>query len=146
MDLMDVYGPLTVVDGVDSRGLGVMKIFILRSLAKFDRLILMDDEALFDVFDLGNDAQPSPGQTRQKKTHKGNANGKRAHEQQDRENGGDVVLKRKKIAQNPIVVDSFETESDQIVPAAQGLQGAPVDGDSNIVIKKRVSSQSTNLT
>lgn len=36
-----------------------------------------------------------------------------------------------------VVVDSFETESDQIVPATQGLQGiAPTD--QNIVIKKRV--------
>ena len=34
-------------------------------------------------------------------------------------------------------MDSFETESDQIVPATQGLQGiAPTD--QNIVIKKRV--------
>jgi hypothetical protein len=38
----------------------------------------------------------------------------------------------------PIVVDSFETETDQIVPATQGLQGiAPTD--QNIIIKKRVS-------
>ena len=38
---------------------------------------------------------------------------------------------------NPIVLDSFEKESDQIVRATQGLQGAPVT-DENIVIKKRV--------
>jgi len=38
---------------------------------------------------------------------------------------------------NPIVLDSFEKESDQIVRATQGLQGAPVI-DENIVIKKRV--------
>jgi hypothetical protein len=48
--------------------------------------------------------------------------------------------KARKAEANPVVVDSFETESDQIVRAAEGLQGAPVT-DENIVIKKRVPSK-----
>jgi hypothetical protein len=46
--------------------------------------------------------------------------------------------KARKVEANPVVVDSFETESDQIVRAAEGLQGVPVT-DENIVIKKKVS-------
>jgi hypothetical protein len=48
-----------------------------------------------------------------------------------------VSKKPRNIDSAPIIVDSFEKESDQIVPATQGLQGvAPTD--QNIVIKKRV--------
>jgi hypothetical protein len=46
--------------------------------------------------------------------------------------------KPRKAEAHPVVVDSFETESDQIVRAAEGLQGVPVT-DENIVIKKKVS-------
>ena len=50
-----------------------------------------------------------------------------------------AAKKMRKLADNPIIVDSFETETDQIVPATTGLQGvAPTD--QNIVIKKRVKS------
>lgn len=49
-----------------------------------------------------------------------------------------IAKKMRKMADNPIIVDSFETETDQIVPATTGLQGvAPTD--QNIVIKKRVT-------
>ena len=48
-----------------------------------------------------------------------------------------VSKKSRGMTDNPVVVDSFETESDQIIPATQGLQGLPV-ADHNIIIKKRV--------
>ena len=76
-------------------------------------------------------------------------NGKRSHEEHsaksDDEEDVDGVIdlppstKRfRKNNDNPIVVDSFETESDQIVRATTGLQGvAPTD--ENIVIKKKVN-------
>ena len=49
-----------------------------------------------------------------------------------------ITKKVRKNTQQPIVVDSFETESDQVVPAIAGLQGIAPTND-NIVIKKRVS-------
>jgi hypothetical protein len=75
-------------------------------------------------------------------------NGKRAHDEdsqnsvgEDDINGADssppATKKSRRSKENPIVVDSFETESDQIVRATTGLQGvAPTD--ENIVIKKKV--------
>lgn len=78
--------------------------------------------------------------------------GKRSHvdvieiSSDDGEAGGAVpddsprpAKKARKADANPVVVDSFETESDQIVRAAEGLHGEPVT-DENIVIKKRVST------
>jgi len=56
------------------------------------------------------------------------------------ENTG-VAKKVRKLADNPIIVDSFETETDQIVPATTGLQGV-APKDQNIVIKKRVITYS----
>ena len=47
----------------------------------------------------------------------------------------------RKVPEQPVIVDSFETETDQIVPAAQGLQGAAIT-DQNIIIKKRVRPRS----
>ena len=66
----------------------------------------------------------------------------------DNENGGPPeefprsAKKSRKAEANPIVLDSFEKESDQIVRATQGLQGAPVT-DEDIVIKKRVPKAPT---
>lgn len=124
----------------------------------------MDDSELFDVFSIGNNPEPvqktAPGIHRQKskKSKKPDTDkkatasdastdvviGKRPYDEgNDKSNdidGGEstqVSKKPRKRNDTPIVVDSFETESDQIVPATQGLQGlAPPDH--NIVIKKRV--------
>ena len=79
----------------------------------------------------------------------GGVNGKRPHDDVSTENDVQQPMdgvqttgaakKSRKLADNPIIVDSFETETDQIVPATTGLQGvAPTDH--NIVIKKRVPS------
>jgi hypothetical protein len=79
----------------------------------------------------------------------GGVNGKRRHDhvstetskkqQMDGVESTGIARKMRKLADNPIIVDSFETETDQIVPATTGLQGvAPTD--QNIVIKKRVES------
>ena len=116
----------------------------------------MDDTELFDVFSLDNNPEPEqktvfvPVTEDLKKSRsstllpKGLA-GKRRHEVADgavdEPNGSpfpSVSKKAKKSAEDPIVVDSFETESEQVVPATQGLQGnAPLDD--KIVIKKRVT-------
>lgn len=74
-------------------------------------------------------------------------NGKRSHEdisttksdddEEEEVENTTVSKKSRKMDENPIIVDSFETESDQIVPATQGFQGiAPTD--QNIIIKKKV--------
>ena len=128
----------------------------------------MDDLELFDVFNVDNNPEPeqktiqAPPREKPKKQKKskhentaakevtanGGVHGKRPHEHVSTENGiqqpmdgvhaTEVAKKPRKLADNPIIVDSFETETDQIVPAATGLQGvAPTD--QNIVIKKRVT-------
>jgi hypothetical protein len=128
----------------------------------------MDDSELFDVFTVDNNPEPEqktiarPERPKSKKEKKGKkekskakdgsangVNGKRSPEEQsaegdDEEDVDGVVdsppaTKRfRKNNDNPIVVDSFETESDQIVRATTGLQGvAPTD--ENIVIKKKVN-------
>lgn len=117
----------------------------------------MDDSELFDVFSLDNNPEPElktvsvPVTEDLKKPKppkvpsKNGSTGKRSHDMADdaadETNGSHSPPASKKARKNiedPIVVDSFETESDQVVPATQGLQGiAPVD--ENIVIKKRVS-------
>jgi hypothetical protein len=119
----------------------------------------MDDSELFDIFDVDNNPEPvqksAPAPVQRSKSHKkkskkdtsesqsnGIANGKRPHDS-NKDTGEEVeeretpVKKVRKIVQDPIVVDSFETESDQIVPATTGLQGT-LPTDANIVIKKRV--------
>jgi hypothetical protein len=85
----------------------------------------MDDSELFDVFTVDNNPEPEqktiarPERPKSKKEKKGKK-------------------EKSKAKDNPIVVDSFETESDQIVRATTGLQGvAPTD--ENIVIKKKVN-------
>ena len=127
----------------------------------------MDDPELFDVFNVDDASEPAQRamqslrrdkfNTSEKKEVKKSAktetpvNGvqrKRSYDDAvpngilQSTNGEDVshISKRsRKREENPIVVDSFETESEQVVPATQGLQGiAPVD--KNIVIKKRVST------
>jgi hypothetical protein len=91
------------------------------------------------------------GENGNKDTH----NGKRPHdvivshpdgkeETNGTEDESPKSKRSRKNQQNPIVVDSFETESDQIVPAASGLQGAPAP-DHNIIIKKKVPSQNDLL-
>jgi hypothetical protein len=118
----------------------------------------MDDSELFDVFDVDNNPEPTPKDPappiERSKSHKKkskrdpaeahangpSANGKRPHEDKQgkhTQEGTPPVKKPRKRAEDPIVVDSFETESDQIVPATTGLQGT-VPADANIVIKKRV--------
>jgi hypothetical protein len=124
----------------------------------------MDDSELFDVFNIDNNPEPEqktiPTQNKKRKAKKpkkskedksttnqgtstNGASRKRSHEDLStksdaEEDDVEIVSKKpRKIGETPIVVDSFETESDQIVPATQGLQGiAPTD--QNIVIKKRV--------
>jgi hypothetical protein len=126
----------------------------------------MDDSELFDVFNIDNNPEPVqntvPGIQREDsrklkkwKTEKfksddsssNEVNGKRSYVEvstkmeEDGVDGSENTPVPKKSRKNdnaPIVVDSFETETDQIVPATQGLQGAAVT-DHNIVIKKRVS-------
>src|SRR5271155_1791574 len=79
----------------------------------------------------------------------GGVKGKRPHDhvstetskgkQMDGVESTGAAKKMRTLADDPIIVDSFETETDQIVPATTGLQGvAPTD--QNIVIKKRVKS------
>jgi hypothetical protein len=120
----------------------------------------MDDSELFDVFSVDNNPEPvqktAPGPQKkakkakhtkqEKKATEDTVNGKRSHDDtssnsaEPEENGTHVVpvsKRHRKNTQNPIIVDSFETESDQIVPAAQGLQGTAV-ADHNIIIKKKV--------
>ena len=124
----------------------------------------MDDSELFDVFNIDNNPEPEqktiPTQNKKRKPRKpkkttgeksttnkdqsiNGFSGKRSHEDPSTKSDVDedevevVSKKPRKIDETPIIVDSFETESDQIVPATQGLQGiAPTD--QNIVIKKRV--------
>jgi hypothetical protein len=122
----------------------------------------MDDLELFDVFSADNNPEPAQktitGHSREKVTKttrprhensqvKDKANGKRSYHD-SAENGAEEDFDRddiapskrsRKVNENPIVVDSFETESDQIVPVAQGLQGIPAPPDENIIIKKRVT-------
>src|SRR5271169_4839426 len=128
----------------------------------------MDDSELFDVFKIDNDPEPEqktisgtktqkPKKPKKSKDEKnatavnekstnGPSNGKRGHKDlsanSDEEDGVETATiskRHRKLGENPIVVDSFETESEQIVPATQGLQGiAPTD--QNIIIKKRVST------
>jgi hypothetical protein len=126
----------------------------------------MDDLELFDVFNVDNNPEPEqktiqglardkPKRQKTSKHEKSIANdesangvsGKRSYDQvstaggrKQEDDGGEstTVTKRlRKMAENPIIVDSFETETDQIVPATQGLQGA-ARTDQNIIIKKRV--------
>ena len=117
----------------------------------------MDDSDLFDVFDVDNNpepiqnAPPAPLERQKSQKHKSKdpnkhesngvvAIGKRAHDKRDGDDaeGQTTVKKARKNIEDPIVVDSFETESEQIVPATTGLQGiAPTDA--NIIIKKRVN-------
>jgi len=124
----------------------------------------MDDSELFDVFNIDNNPEPEqktiPTQNKKRKPKKpkkttdeksttnkdqstNGVSGKRSHEDLSTKSDADedevevVSKKPRKLDETPIIVDSFETESDQIVPATQGLQGiAPTD--QNIVIKKRV--------
>ena len=130
----------------------------------FETLLAMDDSELFDVFNVDNNPEPEqttiPTQNKKRKAKKPKksredksttnqeistnvVNGKRSHEDLStksdvEEDDAKVVSKKpRNINEAPIIVDSFEKESDQIVPATQGLQGvAPTD--QNIVIKKRV--------
>ena len=130
----------------------------------FETLLAMDDSELFDVFNVDNNPEPEqktiPAQNKKRKAKKpkksredksttnqgtstNGVNGKRSHEDLSiksdvEEDDLEIVSKKpRKIDEAPIIVDSFETETDQIVPATQGLQGiAPTD--QNIVIKKRV--------
>jgi hypothetical protein len=128
----------------------------------------MDDLELFDVFSTDNNPEPvqktastthkpkvkkSKKSKEEKSTTNDTANGKRHHDEPsenstetDATNNevGPITKRKRKNVENPIVVDSFETESDQIVPAAQGL-GAPVT-DHNIIIKKKVSYFARGLT
>ena len=129
----------------------------------------MDDSELFDVFNVENNPEPAqktiqglprekpkkPEKSKHEKdvvrdaAAKGGVNGKRPYEQVSREakkerqidgqESTGVAKKPRKLADHPIIVDSFETETDQIVPATTGLQGvAPTD--QNIVIKKKVTT------
>jgi hypothetical protein len=118
----------------------------------------MDDSELFDVFDVDNNPEPvqkgpvapierTKSQKHRSKDNKpdsnGIASGKRPHDKQDDQDVEErtMIKKSRKNIEDPVVVDSFETESEQIVPATMGLQGtAPTDA--NIVIKKRVSPES----
>jgi len=133
----------------------------------------MDDSELFDVFNIDNNPEPEqktlagaktqkPKKPKKSKEQKnaaaakeksaaGPSNGKRGHKElsakSDEENEVETTKlskRHRKLEDNPIVVDSFETESEQIVPATRGLQGiAPTDH--NIVIKKRVLPSSKTL-
>jgi FtsZ-interacting cell division protein YlmF len=135
---------------------------------KIKTILAMDDSELFDVFNVDNNPEPEtktiPTQNKTQKAKKpkkskedksttnqrtssNGATGKRFHEDLStksdvEEDDVEVVSKKpRKIDETPVIVDSFETESDQIVPATQGLQGiAPKD--QNIVIKKRVTPRS----
>lgn len=128
----------------------------------------MDDAELFDVFNIDNNPEPvqttvhgqqqkdkpkKPKKPKDEKQGSGDiasngVTGKRSHEQFSTKGGGPeqevggsashMSKKPRKPNNAPVVVDSFETESDQIVPATQGLQGIAVT-DQNIVIKKRVN-------
>jgi len=127
----------------------------------------MDDAELFDVFEVEDSVETVPlkpakatKEHRTKKSKKEHKEKKKSTPHQDDEdvssknkraleqrhfNGDDMPedsrksKKSRKIEPQPIVVDSFETETEQIVPATQGLQGTPLtSADQNIVIKKRV--------
>lgn len=128
----------------------------------------MDDSELFDVFTVDNNPEPEqktiarperPKSKKDKKDRKekhkskskdasNGSNGKRAHDDDSQNSVGEndidgtdsspPATKRLRKKENPIVVDSFETESDQIVRATTGLQGA-APTDENIVIKKKVA-------
>lgn len=123
----------------------------------------MDDSELFDVFDVDNNPEPVQKgpvapieRTKSQKKHRskdtkpdsnGIASGKRPLDKQDDQDVEErtMIKKSRKNIADPVVVDSFETESEQIVPATMGLQGtAPTDA--NIVIKKRVSPESPEST
>jgi hypothetical protein len=89
--------------------------------------------------------KPEDGETN---AHRSQDAKKRRKEQQsnddDQTSGTEsynIAKRPRKVAEQPVVVDSFETETDQIVPAAQGLQGAAIT-DHNIIIKKRVRPRS----
>jgi len=127
----------------------------------------MDDADLFDVFNEDNNPEPQQKtiqgtkgskvkkskkekKDKSKETHNG-IHKKRSHEEinpsHDMEDEENEVIdneestrlnkKPRKIAEHPIVVDSFETETDQIVPATTGLQGT-VPASDTIVLKKKV--------
>jgi hypothetical protein len=112
----------------------------------------MDDAELFDVFAVEETPVvqvPNTVKTKKHKKEKKKASNqvedepitnKRALERaaNEDESATHKVKKQRKTEPQPIIVDSFETESDQIVPATQGLQGVPLATDQNIVIKKRV--------
>jgi len=118
----------------------------------------MDDPELFDVFNVDNNTEPlqrpvqsvprdMPNKSVMKELPVNGVQRKRSYDgltangNRQGINGGDVFhisKKPRKNEENPIVVDSFESESDQVVPATHGLQGI-VPTDQNIVIKKRVS-------
>jgi ATP-dependent RNA helicase DOB1 len=124
----------------------------------------MDDLELFDVFSTDNNPEPvqktiqgiqkvKPKKEKKEKKDKSkknsangdSTNGKRHHDEASShstpeiDSVGPTKKRHRKDAENPIIVDSFETESDQILPAAQGLGTAPADH--NIIIKKKVLPQ-----
>lgn len=133
------------------------KLWLLNPLDNTNQPVYeMDDSELFDIFDVDNNPEPAQktiaAPVERSKSHKskskkdkhdsnGVSNGKRAHNEADESRTEDrtLVKKARKNVEDPIVVDSFETESDQIVPATSGLQGTVPPADANIVIKKRVS-------
>ena len=123
------------------------------------------DSELFDVFNIDNNPEPQqktiPSQSKKRKSKKPNksnkdkslegndpsldgVNRKRPNEDLTKSDLEDDVeppqtpKKHRKIDEIPIIVDSFETESDQIVPAIQDFEGTPIQADQNIIIKKRV--------
>jgi hypothetical protein len=127
---------------------------ILPNVQEIQRFNEMDDSELFDVFSTDNNPEPeqktaaSSLKTKSKKPKKQkkdkvlkSASGKRSHDESEdaveEEKTSPIVKRHRRNSENPIIVDSFETESDQIVPAAQGLQGTAAP-DHNIVIKKKV--------
>jgi hypothetical protein len=145
------------------------------TLARLGEKERMDDSELFDVFSADNNPEPvqktiattaqrdkstkQKNNDTEKSTRNDTSNGvkqKRSYDELAPENGGNkdttngtdstqIAKKSRKNNDIPIIVDSFETESDQIVPATQGLQGIAVT-DHNIIIKKRVHSITNYLT
>ena len=105
----------------------------------------MDDNELFAVFTAENNPEPvqktQRGTSRKTRSHTDDTTCKRSRGDQADGVGEDEPQTAKRLRKNdtPVVLDSFETESEQIVPAIEGLQGvAPVD--QSIVIKKRVTT------
>jgi len=122
----------------------------------------MDDSELFDVFSLDNNPEPEqktvsvpvtedlkkpkPSKVPSQNGSTSKRSYDRADDASDERNGSHsppASKKARKNVEDPVVVDSFETESDQVVPATQGLQGTAPE-DQNIVIKKRVSFTSNS--